>query len=103
MFDNLHIFELSPIDNRKSFYGKAHVIQNGHTVQLQSYDTIVLEWDEDKKTLTRYWDGYSATTMRHINSFMTYIGFPSCGGKRWWDDLTPDKPHKMSEFLNLGV
>lgn len=102
MFE-LFICELSPVDSRKSFYGKAHAIRNGNRIQLKSYNTIVLEWDEERKTLTRLWNGYSATTMRHVNSFMHFLGFPSCGGKKWWDDLTPRTAYEMSEFLNMGV
>jgi len=29
---------------------------------------------------------YSATTMRHVNSFIYFYGVPG-GGKKWWDAL----------------
>ena len=38
-------------------------------------------------------EGYSATTMRHINAFIEMFGI-SGGGKKWWDALpVEEKPH----------
>lgn len=65
----MNIYELSArYDSRKSFYGKAHVIEldNG-TKQLQSYSTIVGEIRNGK--YYQLWDGKSQTTSRHINEF----------------------------------
>ena len=41
--NNVNVFELSPrYDSRKSFYGKAQVIDYGNGyMELKSYDTIV--------------------------------------------------------------
>lgn len=77
--------ELQPNDNRKSFYGKAKVVQldNG-TVALQSYSTIVGRIENGE--FIRTWSGYSATTMRHVNAFLAAFGLPG-GGKSWWDSL----------------
>lgn len=77
-------YELIPTDGCKSFYGKAVVIEkdNGETV-LQSYDTEVCKIDSNGE-FVRLWSGYSATTMRHINSFLQRFGIPG-GGKAWWD------------------
>lgn len=62
-------YELIPRDSRKSFYGKAIVIeQENGDLALQSYSTIVLIKKSDGK-LIRTWDGWSATTGRHIASF----------------------------------
>lgn len=64
------IYELSArYDSRKSFYGKAHVIEldNG-TLQLQSYNTIVREIKNGK--YFQLWDGKSQTTTRHIKEFI---------------------------------
>lgn len=96
-------FELACTDGRKSFYGKARVLEDDTTLYLQSYDTIVCYWNDKNKTFIRCWDGYSTTTMRHINSFMDYIGLSSCGGKRWWDKLETDKQYTISELLNVDV
>lgn len=83
-------YYLEPINDRaKSFYGKAKVIEktNGD-VELQSYDTIVARISKGK--LQRLWDGYSSTTMRHVNSFCTKYGVDS-GGKSWWKSLEVTK------------
>ena len=64
----MEIFELSPrYDARKSFYGKAHVIdhENG-TIELQSYDTIVSRCVNGKVEELGKW---SATTTRHQKEF----------------------------------
>ena len=84
----MQIYELTPgsHDRAKSFYGKAKVIEkdNGETV-LQSYDTEVCKINASGK-FVRLWGGYSATTMRHINSFIEMFGIEG-GGKKWWDSL----------------
>jgi len=79
-------YELSPMgnDHAKSFYGKAIIIENesGEKV-LQSYETEVCKINNNGK-FARLWDGYSATTMRHVNSFLDFVGIEG-GGKAWWD------------------
>ena len=64
----MKIFELSTrYDARKSFYGKAHVIdhENG-TIELLSYDTIVSRCVNGKVEELGKW---SATTTRHQKEF----------------------------------
>ena len=58
---------LEPNDGRKSFYKKAYVIEEVGSRTLYSYNTPILR--EDATGYTRLWDGYSATTQRHINAF----------------------------------
>ena len=57
-------YELHPTDGRKSFYGKAIVIDD----KLYSYGTLIMSRNEDG-TYTRHWDDWSATTGRHIIAF----------------------------------
>lgn len=83
-------FELPCYDSRKSFYGKAKVKENGTVFVLYSYDTPVCAYDSVKKVFVRLWKGYSATTMRHINSFLYHYGLPE-GDKKWWNNLEVDK------------
>ena len=77
-------YELTPTDGRKSFYGKAAVLEkdNGEKV-LQSYNTEVCKITSNGE-FVRLWSGYSATTMRHVNSFLQLVGIAG-GGKTWWD------------------
>lgn len=82
----MKIYESSPMgyERAKSFYGKAKVIEkdNGETV-LQSYNTEVCKITSGGE-FVRLWSGYSATTMRHVNSFLQLVGIAG-GGKAWWD------------------
>lgn len=81
----MRVFELRPINGRKSFYGKASIIEKDNgDVELRSYDTIVARIRNGK--FERLWDSYSATTMNHINSFIDTYGI-SGGGKAWWTSL----------------
>ena len=81
-------YELPCYDSRKSFYGKAVIIETPDRYQLRSYNTIVCSLDRHTGEFTRHWSGYSATTMRHIISFCKHFGIP-CGGKNWWNELEP--------------
>ena len=76
-------FDLHPIDGRKSFYSKAKVTErdDGSAV-LKSYDTDVCSVDADG-TFHRHWSGESATTMRHVNAFLSCYGIFG-GGVAWW-------------------
>ena len=57
-------------DARKSFYGKAHVIDHENGVlELQSYDTIVARI-ENGKVVKNDIGVYSTTTNRHIREFL---------------------------------
>ena len=80
----MKIYDLPCLDRRKSFYGKARIkeTENGEKV-LQSYNTEVCKINASGQ-FVRMWGGYSATTMRHVNSFLSFFGIPG-GGKAWWD------------------
>lgn len=72
--------ELTPVQNQKSFYGKAKIINNGDISKLLSYDTEVAEYNHNTNKMTvNGW--YSATTAKHINSFLEYFGFERCNKK----------------------
>ena len=79
----VNVYEVCPVENQKSFYGKAKVfeLENGMRV-LKSYDTFVLIRDGDK--FMRLWNGWGLTTGKHIYSF--------CGmRKKDFDKLTCDE------------
>lgn len=84
----MKIYELTPgmYDHVKSFYGKAQVIEEDNgTKSLKSYNTIVCRLTP-KGEIVRTWGGYSVTSMRHINTFLSLFNIPG-GGKAWWDKL----------------
>lgn len=76
-------FDLPCMDDRKSFYGKARVTEepNGEKI-LQSYNTDVCKITASGE-FVRLWSGESATTVRHINSFLRFYGLLG-GGVAWW-------------------
>ena len=77
-------YDLILTDSHKSFYGKAVVFQKGENYfVLRSYNTEVCAIKNG--VFHRFWGGYSATTMRHINSFLQTFGIAG-GGKAWWEN-----------------
>ncbi|QIW88629.1 hypothetical protein P59_260 [Bacillus phage P59] len=66
-------YKLEPrFDSRKSFYGKAVVIEEAGVKQLRSYNTIVAEIREGEAEI---FGTYSPTTLRHIKEFLYQNGF----------------------------
>lgn len=71
----MEVYELQArYDRRQSFYGKAQVIENGRTIKLQSYDTIVAVFSKKKQSV-KVNGYYSPTTARHINEFLYQNNF----------------------------
>lgn len=64
-----------------SYYGKAHVIAEGQKLYLQSYNTVVCGIVDGK--IEKYWNGYSVTTMQHINDFLHQNQLPGYCKKEW--------------------
>ena len=66
--NNVNVYELTPrYDSRKSFYGKAQVIDYGNGyMELKSYDTIVSRVNNGKVEHLGKW---SMTTSRHQKEF----------------------------------
>lgn len=83
--------ELKPFHtNQKSFYGKARVTVSyngdGMGLVLDSYDTQVVVVKIAKggmPSVMRLWDGYSATTMRHVNELLMQEDFPKLSARAW--------------------
>ena len=69
MMNTDNIYELHPVDGRKSFYGKAIVEEkpNGDRVLFSYMTPIILK--KKNGDLIRLYDGWSATTGRHIAAF----------------------------------
>ena len=69
------IIELTPINWRKSFYNKCHIIDNWDlTYSLKSYNTIVATYDKlTDNMIVNGW--YSNATWTHINAFLEYFWY----------------------------
>ena len=74
-------------DSQKSYYRKAIVKyildDNIKRVILQSYDTDVCYYDATDWSFHSLWNGYSKTTMRHINSFRVEHEGTKLSKKEW--------------------
>ena len=68
---------------QKSLYGKALEISTSMGYELISYSTKVARIEVDCKKLVRLWDGYSATTMRHVNAWLQWHGMNPITKKQW--------------------
>jgi len=65
----MRVYESTPTDGRKSFYGKAKVIiDEAGNETLYSYDTPIIKRTAAGE-LVKLWEGWTATTGRHINAF----------------------------------
>lgn len=73
----MKIFELTPINGRKSFNGKCRVEEEHGISYLYSFNTKVAHFEHanNKMVVNGY---YSATTATHINAFLDYYGFETC-------------------------
>jgi hypothetical protein len=66
-------YELHPrYDARKSFYGKAMIIEENGRKTLRSYSTRVAYIENGKAHVN---GTYSPTTLRHIKEFLKQNGF----------------------------
>lgn len=81
----MNCYELIPKDGHKSFCHKALVeISDDGTETLYSYETKIISKDR-QGNLTRFYDGWTATTGRHIKSFCGldkagFLALPLKGG-----------------------
>ena len=91
-----------PATHQKSFYGKAHVIvSDDNKLYLQSYDTIVARID--RNGFHRLWNGWSATTAKHINAFLTrYAGMVQMWklSKAEWEALPVESTFNTVDDIN---
>lgn len=85
------VYDLHPLcTNQKSFYGKAKVVSTVVNLDryytLHSYDTPVVSVYVDRNGtpfVKKLWNGYSATTLRHINELLMQQGFPKLSARVW--------------------
>lgn len=95
-------YELTPIDGRKSFYGKAVVeIGNDGAETLYSYNTPIIKRTQGGE-LIKLWSGWSATTGRHIKAFcglnkaqFDALETPPVKGGKMTPDMTPLESYRV--------
>jgi hypothetical protein len=83
--EKVYCVDIWPVDGHKSFYGKAKIIfdKEANVAYLRSYNTIVCSFNLNSGVFRRVWNGYSATTMRHINAFRAYHGLLALSKSEW--------------------
>ena len=87
MSTNTNIYNLDTYGDKKSFYGKAKVVEDldEDIIYLKSYSTLVCKIEGG--IFFKLWDGYSDTTMRHIRAFLKEFDIPLPGTKKWWNEM----------------
>ena len=81
----MELKELQAIyDGRKSFYGKAQLIENGEKTELQSYNTIVATYYKKENKFVLH-GKYSQTTTRHQKEFANQLGLNFKNSKELFD------------------
>ena len=82
----LTVDDLNGGNVQRSFYGKARIAtyKNGRTFNtyLISYNTAVCMLDSAGRFI-RLWNGYSATTAKHIERFMNRYGLHGVNKAEW--------------------
>ena len=64
-------------------YNKAIVITKNSLKTLQSYDTLIMQYNSKTGAIKKLWKGYSVTTLNHINAFLQMIGKETINKKEW--------------------
>ena len=76
--------KLYPVDSRKDFYSKCRVETEKGNSNLISYTTKVVQYNHQTGIMSiNGW--YSATTARHINSFLDYFQFSTMTKREMMD------------------
>lgn len=65
----------------EGFNNRATIREEGNTIILTSYYTDVCAIIDGH--FVKLWDGYSATTMKHINTFCKHFGFKGFNKRGW--------------------
>ena len=67
--------------NQSRFYGKATIEMQNNVLTLYSYNVRICKIANGK--FYKFFDGYTATTMRHINEFRMQNGLQKLSKKEW--------------------
>lgn len=61
---------------------RAITIETDDDIYLQSYDTLILRKEKQTGKVHKLWNDYTATTMKHIN---TFLELSKSMGKHEWE------------------
>lgn len=86
-------WELLPVQGANN---RAYIKRMNGVIYLKSYRTVVFSYNPETGEFARYWGGYSATTLKHVQMFICYISGieyrrNSTIGKSNWDSMPVEK------------
>lgn len=69
----------------EGFNGRALILPNDaeNTLILRSYYTDVCSYNPKTGEFYKLWEGYSNTTLKHINIFRQFLGFNTISKREW--------------------
>ena len=67
----------------EGFGGRALIIPDGNKLILKSYYTNVCEFDLKTEKFTKTWNGFSVTTLKHINIFRRFLALNTLSKREW--------------------
>ena len=88
--DMVNKIEIRPADGRKSFYGKAKMVQYDEYWAVISYGkevALIRKTEEGMVEVVRLWMGYTHTTMRHIRGAINMMGASHYLCKKEWESI----------------
>ena len=65
------------------FGGRALIIPDGNKLILRSYYTDVCEFDLKTEKFTKTWNGFSVTTLKHVNIFRRFLALNELSKREW--------------------
>lgn len=81
----------------EGFNNRAIVIKVKGGYILKSYNTIVAYYLISEDKMIRAWDGFSVTTLKHVNIFRSWLGLSTLS-KREWIELDT---HRICTVMNF--
>lgn len=67
----------------EGFGGRALIIPDGNKLILRSYYTNVCEFDLKTEKFTKTWNGFSVTTLKHVNIFRRFLALNTLSKREW--------------------
>ena len=65
------------------FGGRALIIPAGDELILRSYYTDVCRYNLKTEVFTKTWNGFSVTTLKHVNIFRAFLGLTTLSKREW--------------------
>lgn len=67
----------------EGFGGRALIIPDGNKLILRSYYTDVCRYNLKTGEFIRLWEGFSVTTLKHINIFRRFLALNTLSKREW--------------------